>query len=119
MDLCQLFGASIPEGRTEDAEQGNKIVERMLVLIYIMLERGSTVSVENPWWSFLWCLMMMLKIMKWPNMELFEIHQCANGAETQKAIGILTNASWMKVARLHCHQVRPHRHLSGGLVGHC
>ncbi len=106
-----------PEGWSEATAEGNKIVERMLVLIYIILEKGNTVSVENPWWSFLWYLAMMAKFLKWPGVELFELHQCPYGAETQKPTGIATNASFMKVVRLQCHQVRPHRHLQGGLQG--
>ena len=108
-----------PEGWTPDAAYGNKIIERMIVLAFIVLDNGGTISVENPWWSFIWYLMIMAKLLSYPNMELFELHQCAYGAETVKPTGILTNASWVKAVRLQCGMVRPHRHLQGGLVGHC
>lgn len=114
----QLRSFECPEGfGDEEAVEANKIVEAMVCLILLLVSRGKTFAVENPWGSFLWCLKIMAKVMRLPGVELILLHQCAYGSVTPKPTGILTNAEWMKVVCNQCRSVRDHYHLKGGLVG--
>ena len=114
----RLRSDQYPEGWGEpEAEEANKIVAAMVVLILLPVKRGRTFAVENPWDSFLWSLKAMAKILRIPGVDLILLHQCAYGSVTPKPTGILTNAEWMKTVCLVCSQVRPHYHLKGGLVG--
>ena len=106
-----------PEGHGEECEKANKVVERVMALCLVILKNGGTISVENPWWSFLWYLPWCSKILKFPGMELFPLDQCAYGAPSQKTTGILSNAVWMKGVKQRCWEVRAHRHEI--LEGHC
>ena len=114
----QLRSASSPEGLGDpQSEEANNIVQRMVALILLLVSRGRTFAVENPWDSFLWALRCMVAILKIPGVELIYLHQCPYGSVTQKPTGILTNAAWMKVVCKLCHEVREHYHLKGDLVG--
>lgn len=107
-----------PEGWGDpEAEEANKIVARMILLVLRLTERGSTWSIENPWDSFIWMLKCMARLFRIPGAELVLLHQCPYGAVTQKATGILTTSSWMKKVCALCHEVGAHYHLKGGLVG--
>lgn len=113
-----LRSEAYPEGWGDpEAEEGNKIVERMVQMILRLVARKRTFSVENPWHSFIWQLKVLVQLLRLPDVELVMLHQCPYGALTPKATGILTNASWMKKVCALCHQVRLHYHLKGGLVG--
>ena len=113
-----LRSEAYPEGWGEpEAEEANRIVARMVQMILVLVRRGRTFAIENPWHSFLWSLRAMAVLFKMAGVELVLLHQCAYGAVTQKATGILTNAAWMKKVCACCHQVREHYHLKGGLVG--
>lgn len=114
----QLRSDEHPEGwGAPEAEEANKIVAAMVWLILLLVKRGRTFAVENPWDSYLWALKIMIKILRLPGVELVLLHQCAYGSVTPKPTGILTNAAWMKKVCLMCWQVRKHYHLKGGLVG--
>ena len=107
-----------PEGWGDfEAEEANKIVERMVVLCLLLFNRGCTFAVENPFNSFLWLLRVMQKLIRLRSVELVLLHQCCYGAQTMKPTGILTCAPWMKKVRSLCYEVRAHRHLKKGLVG--
>lgn len=100
-----------------ETEEANKLVARMIQLILVLIRRHRTFAVENPWDSFLWQLHAMAVLFKPAGVELILVHQCAYGAVTRKATGILTNAAWMKKVCSLCWQVRRHYHLKGSLVG--
>ena len=107
-----------PEGWGDpEAEEANAIVERMVHLILLLVSRGKTFAVENPWDSYLWCLRCMVCIFKLRDVDLICLHQCPYGAVTRKCTGILTNSSWMKAVSAKCWEVRRHYHLKAGLVG--
>ena len=92
-----LRSDAYPEGWGDpEAEEANKIVDRMVQMILRLVARKRTFSVENPWLSFIWQLKVMLRLFRLPEVELVLLHQCPYGALTPKATGILTNASWMK-----------------------
>ena len=116
--VAPLRSDTCPEGwGSPDSEEANKIVAKMVALIPRLLDRGCTFAVENPWSSYLWLLKVMQRIMKRKDVELVLLNQCAYGAPTPKATGLLTNSEWMKMVNLQCHQVAWHHHLKGGLVG--
>lgn len=107
-----------PEGFGDpEADEANKVVERMVVLCLLLHAAGRTFSIENPFNSFLWLLRCMQRLLKMRVVELVLLHQCAYGAQTVKPTGILTSSPWMKVVNGLCHQARPHRHLKTGLTG--
>lgn len=113
-----LRSDSQPEGwGDEEAVRGNLVVARMVILCLILHNAGATFSIENPWDSFLWLLRTTSKLMSLKGVELVLLHQCAYGAISQKATGILTTAQWMKLVRSLCHEVRDHFHVPGGLAG--
>ena len=100
-----------PEGYGHpDAEESNEMVRRMVLLCLMLHKRGSTFAIENPWMSYLWLLKSMQKLMKIRGVELICLHQCAYGASSVKPTGILTGATWMKLVRRLCHEVRDHLH---------
>lgn len=107
-----------PEGwGSAEAEEGNQIVARMVLLCLMLVARGATFAIENPWDSFIWLLKKMQKLLKLKDAELVCLHQCAYGASSRKATGILTTATWMKLVRKLCSEVRPHLHATS-LSGH-
>lgn len=115
---CDEFGSvkilrdeSRPEGYGDpDAEESNEMVRKMVVLCLMLHRRGATFAIENPWMSYLWLLKSMQKLMKIKGTELLCLHQCAYGASSVKPTGILTDATWMKLVRRLCHEVRDHLH---------
>ena len=87
-----------PEGWGDaEAVHGNLVVARMVILCLILHNAGATFSVENPWGSFLWLLRTTSKLMALKGVELVLLRQCAYGAISQKATGVLTTAQWMKL----------------------
>eukprot|EP00435_Cladocopium_sp_Y103_P028266 s2421_g7.t1 len=83
------------------AEEGNKVAERVAILLDEAESSGGTASVENPDDSFIWeQLTLERHVKKHPKVSL---DQCAYGAETRKPTGILTSARWpdRKDHRLH------------------
>lgn len=83
----------------------------------ICLEKGKTVSFENPEQSFAWMMPKMIKVINQP--EVFEVglDQCPYGAISVKATKIVTNAAWFKDVARRCQDVRPRYHHPGGLQG--
>ena len=78
-----LRSIQYPEGWGDgDADEANRIVERMVMLCLILVGRGKTFSIENPFGSFLWLLRVMQKLMKLRDAELVLLHQCCYGAIT-------------------------------------
>ena len=71
----RLRSDQYPEGWGEpEAEEANKIVAAMVVLILLPVKRGRTFAVENPWDSFLWSLKAMAKILRIPGVDLILLH---------------------------------------------
>ena len=85
--------------------EGNKIVERVSVLLDEAQSARNTTSLENPEDSFIWEQPTLERHMK--RMGKVGLDQCPYGAETKKPTGILTDASWMAMfvpgARRHDH----------------
>eukprot|EP00435_Cladocopium_sp_Y103_P061397 s1539_g23.t1 len=97
------------------AEEGNKIAERVGILLDDAESAGNTSSVENPEDSFIWEQPTLRRHVK--KKEKIGLDQCPYGAETKKPTGILTDATWMKTVSARCHQAKPHEHMPGGLSG--
>eukprot|EP00435_Cladocopium_sp_Y103_P039029 s2094_g10.t1 len=97
------------------AEEGNKIAERVGILLDEAEAAGNTSSVENPEDSFIWEQQTLKRHVN--KKEKVGLDQCPYGAETKKPTGILTDADWMKTVCNRCHQARPHEHMPGGLSG--
>lgn len=117
-EVKRLRSDQSPEGwGSPEAEEANKIVSLMVFLILMLVKRGRTFAVENPWDSFLWALKCMVQLLRLKDVELVLLHQCAYRSVTPKPTGILTNSAWMKMVCKVCNSVRPHYHLKGGLVG--
>ena len=95
--------------------EGNKIVERVSVLLDEAQSARNTTSLENPEDSFIWEQPTLERHMK--RMGKVGLDQCPYGAETKKPTGILTDASWMADVCARCEEARPHEHMPGGLVG--
>ena len=106
-----------PEGGHPTAEEGNKILEKVIALIYLAEEVGKTWSMENPGMSYAWEQPKMKKILKMKGVHNVELDQCPYGAHTKKSIRIVTTSDWMSRVNLKCEDVRPHFHLPGGLTG--
>ena len=105
-----------PEGWGDsEAVEANLVISRMVILCLLLHRSGATFAIENPWDSFLWQLRCMVKVMQIKSCELILLHQCAYGAASQKATGILTTAAWVKAVCSLCFEVRFHRHVP--LVG--
>lgn len=95
-------------------EEGNKILERVLALIYLIEDAGKTWSMENPEHSFAWDHSKMTKVLKLKHVHNVALDQCPYMVHTQQRT---TSASWMARVKLRCKDARPHFHLPGGLVG--
>eukprot|EP00913_Durusdinium_trenchii_P033134 g31021.t2 len=109
---------SRPEGWGHPtAEEGNRILERVIALIYLVEEAGKTWSLENPSTSYAWEQPKMVKILKIAGVRNVDLDQCPYGAHTRKSTKIVTSAAWMAEVKLKCEDVRPHFHLPGGLSG--
>ena len=92
------------------AEEGNRHLAAMEVVLLEAAKAGATVSVENPWDSYLWETEKMKRLAKRLNLESVYIDQCAYGGMSKKPTRILTNANWMQAVNLTCNQVRQHKH---------
>eukprot|EP00435_Cladocopium_sp_Y103_P000377 s3357_g1.t1 len=97
------------------AEEGNKIAERVGILLDDAEHAGNTSSVENSEDSFIWEQPTLRRHVE--KKEKIGLDQCPYGAETKKPTGILTDATWMKKVGARCHQAKPHEHMPGGLSG--
>ena len=114
-----LRSDSSPEGWGDaQAEEANRIVSRMVMMILRLLTRKRTFSVENPWTSFLWLLKVMQKIIKRTDVLLVLLHRCCYGAVTPNPTGILTNSGWMKTVNGLCWEQRGTTSLINGFGGH-
>ena len=109
---------SRPEGWGHPtAEEGNRILERVIALIYLIEEAGKTWLLENPLTSYAWEQPKMMKILKRAGVRNVDLDQCPYGAHTRKSTKIVTSAAWMAEVKVRCEDVRPHFHLPGGLSG--
>ena len=99
------------------AEEGNRILEKVIALIYVIEEAEKTWSMENPERSYAWDQPKMKKILKMKGVHNIELDQCPYGAHTKKGTRIVTTSDWMSRVKLKCEDVRPHFHLPGGLTG--
>ena len=97
------------------AIEGNRIAERLTILMDCALKNGGTFSVENPWDSYLWLLPVMERFTKkYPKIYL---DQCFYGSEYKKPTAILTAADWMKQVCGTCQEAGERQHPPGGLSG--
>ena len=99
------------------AVEGNLILERAIILAFLLLDKGSTFSMENPENSYAWLVSFIQRLKRVVGVIFSGLDQCPFGARTQKPTGILGNAAWMTSINTRCHQVRPHAHMEGGLQG--
>ena len=92
------------------AEEGSKHLAAVEIILMEAVKGGATVSVENPWDSFLWETAKMKKLEKRLGLTAVYLDQCAYGGMSKKPTKILTNAPWMQTVNLTCGQVRQHKH---------
>lgn len=97
------------------AIEGNRIAERLTILMDCALKNGGTFSVENPWDSYLWMLPVMERFTK--KYPLIYLDQCYYGSEYKKPTAILTAAEWIKQVCGTCQEAGEHRHPPEGLSG--
>ena len=97
------------------AIEGNRIAERLTILMDCALRNGGTFSVENPWDSYLWMLPVMERFTK--KYPLIYLDQCYYGSEYKKPTAILTAAEWMKQVCGTCQEAGEHKHPPEGLSG--
>eukprot|EP00913_Durusdinium_trenchii_P002195 g2027.t1 len=92
------------------AEKGNRHLEAIEIILMEAARSGCTISIENPWNSFLWETAKMKKLAKRLHLVPVYLEQCAYGGMSRKPTRILTDAEWMQTVQLTCSQVRPHCH---------
>ena len=92
------------------AEEGNRHLEAIEVIVMEAARAGCSTSIENPWDSFLWETAKMKRLTRRLHLTPVYLEQCAYGGMSRKPTRILTDAEWMKTVQLTCGQVRPHCH---------
>eukprot|EP00435_Cladocopium_sp_Y103_P074226 s203_g47.t1 len=99
------------------SEEGNKILDRCIVLAKLCIEKNKTFSFENPEPSFAWLMPKMVQLISRQHVLEIGLDQCPYGAISVKATKIVTNSDWMGRVSRRCQDVRPHYHHPGGLQG--
>ena len=92
------------------AEEGNRHLAAVEVVLMEAAKAGATISIEKPWDSYLWETEKTKRLAKRLNLESVYIDQCAYGGMSKKPTRILTSAKWMQAVNLTCNQVRQHGH---------